>query len=460
VRYRHALDFVFALGLLSAAVLWPQAAWGDVYSGLTDEQAAMQAGAASPLPPAADPSFDSSSVAGAPNTPTATARPATWPGQPAAYPDTGCAPAPWLGGSAAGQAPPTTPVDQTSPANPPAGSSDITARQPPAAETKPCEDARILARVGPEVVLVGDVIALVVDAQLKDLDEPIPEEYRERILKMALPRAIVTKLMYIEAKREIPEENFPHIEKELRGIFYQKGIPQMMKRAKVSTVPELSKKLTDLGTSLEWQQQLFFERALGQQWMSMQVKLDEPVSPEAMLGYYREHATDYDHPARARWEELMVSFAKSPSREAAYQRLAQLGNQVKDGLPFAEAARRGSDGVTAADGGARDWTTRGSLVSEKLDAALFGLPVGAMSPIVESDVGVHIIRVAERQDAHRTPFADVQEEIRKKIQDGRGDEKVQTYVARLKDSTPVWTIYDEAVARKNTRESGDKPRRR
>ena len=67
------------------------------------------------------------------------------------------------------------------------------------------------------------------------------------------------------------------------------------------------------------------------------------------------------------------------------------------GAPFPEIARSGSDGVTASDGGARDWTTQGSLVSKKLDEALFGLPVGELSPILEDEYGLHIVRVTERE---------------------------------------------------------------
>jgi hypothetical protein len=300
------------------------------------------------------------------------------------------------------------------------------------------------------------VIALVINDKLDVLDGPIPDELREKVLQSALPKAISTKLLYVEAKRGIPEENFPKVEKEVQGYFYSKAIPDMMKRAKVSTVDELGQKLVDLGTSLQWQQQLFIERVLGQQWMSLKVKFDGPVTPSAMLAYYCEHEADYKHTARARWDELMVSFSQCPTREAAYAKIAQLGNQVMGGLPFAEAARRGSDGTTASAGGARDWTTQGSLVAEQLDAALFGrgdvkgLPVGQLSPILESENGLHIVRVVQREDAYRTPFTEVQEKIRKTIQEKRGEQEAQAYYANLKESTPVWTIYDTALAKKGS----------
>ena len=106
----------------------------------------------------------------------------------------------------------------------------------------------------------------------------------------------------------------------------------------------------------------------------------------------------------------MVRIDKYPSKAEAYAALARMGTQVVlAGRPLAEVAKAQSDGLTAGNGGQRDWTTKGSLVAEELDRALFGLPIGQLSPILESNSGFHIIRVIERQDAMRTPFADAQE---------------------------------------------------
>jgi hypothetical protein len=265
--------------------------------------------------------------------------------------------------------------------------------------------------------------------------------------------------MYLEAKRAIPEENLPHVEKQITNHFYDKVLPRMMKQAKVSSLKELKQKLAELGTSISWQEQLFVERALGEEWRRTEVQPDEAVSPEDMLRYYRDHLADYQHPAKARWEELMVSFSETPDHQAAYQRLAQLGNQVIGGVPLAEVARRGSDGTTAAEGGAHDWTTKGSLVAQQIDEALFGLPVGQLSRIVKSDFGLHIVRVVERTPLHCTPFTEVQDEIRTAIQEDRWVGQSRAYIARLTTKTPVWTVYDEPTAvAKNPQGSEDASR--
>ena len=110
--------------------------------------------------------------------------------------------------------------------------------------------------------------------------------------------------------------------------------------------------------------------------------------------------------------------------------------------PFAEIAKANSDGATAADGGRRDWTNKGSLVCEALDRNLFTLPLGQLSPIIEGPTGYHIIRVTTREEAKVRPFLEAQIDISKKMAKERSDKAERDYMAELKARTPMWTKYD------------------
>ena len=100
----------------------------------------------------------------------------------------------------------------------------------------------------------------------------------------------------------------------------------------------------------------------------------------------------------------MVRIDKYRSKTDAYAAIACMGNQVLAGKPLAQVAKAQSDGPTADQGGLRDWTGKGSLVAQQLDLALFGLPVGQLSPILESESGYHIIRVVERRECRASRF--------------------------------------------------------
>ncbi len=58
------------------------------------------------------------------------------------------------------------------------------------------------------------------------------------------------------------------------------------------------------------------------------------------------------------------------------------------------------------------------------------------------------MRVIEREDAKRAPFSDVQGEIKKSLQDGGKERRQVEYLTKLREQTPVITIFDpDFVAR-------------
>jgi len=122
-----------------------------------------------------------------------------------------------------------------------------------------------------------------------------------------------------------------------------------------------------------------------------------------------------------------------------------MGNEVLAGRPFAEVAKARSEGPTAATGGACDWAGQGSLASKVLDEALFSLPVGQLSTIIEDGETLHIVRVIEREEAGRTPFLDAQVAIRDALREERRTKALDDYLAKLRERTPVWTVFDDGA---------------
>ena len=89
-----------------------------------------------------------------------------------------------------------------------------------------------------------------------------------------------------------------------------------------------------------------------------------------------------------------------------------MGHRVWSGEPFAQVARNGSEGATAAEGGERPWTTKGALACQAMDEALFGLPLGQLSQILESPQGLLYIRVTQREGTLVKDFRDARVESR------------------------------------------------
>lgn len=331
------------------------------------------------------------------------------------------------------------------------------------ADTANLEGCQVIARFDNQIVLACEVLWKV-NLMLETHQERLPadrkikpeemEEVRRELMKREVAQMVDRKLLYGEFRRNIPPENLPRVEQSLMEPFEQREIPELMKQLKVENQRELEQELARLGSSLDDVRKSFNEKVIAGEWARSKVKINENVSPDEMLEYYQSHLAQYEYPTQARWEELAVDKSRYAHEREAYAAIAQLGNEVWQlgkqkqvkGPAFAEVARAKSDGLTAADGGIYDWTTKGALACTAIDEALFRLEVGQMSPILDSGSAYHIVRVLERREAGRKPFTDVQIEIREALKEERMRAQLEVYLTKLRHDARVWTVFTGNIA--------------
>jgi len=347
----------------------------------------------------------------------------------------------------------------TQPASPGARATGImpvppVARSPATTEARLYEGAQPLAKVGNQVILASEVMPAV-DEMLARIPQDELAQFSERQLEIQkkaliwklLQSHIETKLIYEDAQRTIEAERLTEIEKHISEHFDKEELPKRIEKAQVGSRRELDEKLRGMGTSLERVKRAYVQRSVAVQWMRQQNQPDPDVSYDDMLDYYREHLTDFETPARARWETMSVRIPRYTDGREAYAKLADMGNAVMDGASMDDVLKAQAGGELECRGGQTDWTTKGDLgVSDAIEAAVFGppgLPVGRLSQIFRDGGAWHIVRVLEREEAKRTPFEEAQVEIREKIRELRREQQVQEYLARLKEQIPVWTVLDD-----------------
>jgi len=308
------------------------------------------------------------------------------------------------------------------------------------------EAAQIVAVVGNQIILAGDLLWRVDKYLAEYQDKMSPEmikQQRQRLLPTLLPREIENKLAYVDFLRTIPADKVDEIRQRIYDEYDRSQLPGLLEEEEVRTAAELDQKLRSLGSSLSLRKRQFAEMVMAREAIRGHVNVDnEEVSHEQLLAYYRDHEADFAFAARARWEHLMVRFDEFPDRAAAKLALGEMGNQVLRGAPLEAVAKRSSHAPDANSGGLHDWTEPGALVYQQVDQALFTLPIGQLSRIIESDQGYHIVRVVERHDAGRVSFVEAQVKIKEEILDQRRQKQVEAYLARLRKETPVWTAFE------------------
>jgi len=188
--------------------------------------------------------------------------------------------------------------------------------------------AQIVARVGPEAITYNEVMAgseELVEANKERMSEAELERAMQEVLRQRLEQHVDSKLVYYDARRTIPADNFPNVEKRLSQAFEAQEIPRLMKAVHAESRTELEAKLLKSGTSIDRTRRAFVQRMLAQQWVREKINPDEEPTYDQMMAYYCEHLKDFEHPAKARWEEIMLLAAKYPSEADARAALGRLG---------------------------------------------------------------------------------------------------------------------------------------
>jgi len=150
--------------------------------------------------------------------------------------------------------------------------------------------------------------------------------------------------------------------------------------------------------------------------------------PEAEVrNHYQQNLSSYQLPERVRASHILLKTeGKSPEEtEKIKAKATELLLRVKQGADFAQLARKNSeDTVSAANGGDLGVFGRGSMVPEFENAA-FTLAVGAISDLVKTQFGFHIIKVTEKQPSRTQTFEEVESLIRPTLLQRKADQMAQ-----------------------------------
>jgi hypothetical protein len=264
------------------------------------------------------------------------------------------------------------------------------------------------------------------------------DKIRNDLIKKMLPQFVNTKLMYVGMLRVLPEgASEEKLLEQAYKQFDESALPDMLKSSGTKTNADFDAQLRAQGTSLRKLRLSWSQDQLTRYFTQQQLNVDTTVSHQEMLDAYYENIETYEIAARSKWEQIMIRFDRCSSRTDAERQIKELGNQIVYGAKLSAVAKKSSHGFRASDGGAHDFTSRGSLVLKQLDRAIFTLPIGELSDVIETKDGFHIVRVVERNELTRKPFLEAQIEIKEKIVSRRREEAFQKHIETLRSDIPV-----------------------
>ena len=250
----------------------------------------------------------------------------------------------------------------------------------------------------------------------------------EILIKTALERAIDSRLLAQEARRQGIEPNAERVDEKMTAMAERAG-------GRAAFEAELIK------TPITYSQirATVVQADLVQSLVESELGADIDVSEEDVATFYAENADLFKSPDKIHTRHILFlveADASSAQRAASREKAAAAHERAVAGEDFADLAKEVSEGPNAPRGGDLGFTARGQMV-ESFDDAVWTLEVGEISEVVESRLGYHVIKVEEIVIGPTASLEQAQPLVEDLLRQKRTRQALSILVARLREASEI-----------------------
>ena len=164
------------------------------------------------------------------------------------------------------------------------------------------------------------------------------------------------------------------------------------------------------------------------------------ASDEDVAAFYQENLEQFKTPESVEASHILLKIEEGDTDEVKAGKKVQLekikADIVAGTATFEEMATEHSACPSSARGGSLGSFGKGQMVPEFEEAA-FALEVGALSDIVETSFGYHLIKVTDHQAEGVRSLADVSEQLKDYLSGQKKNEALIAYVDTLRESAEI-----------------------
>ncbi len=222
-----------------------------------------------------------------------------------------------------------------------------------------------------------------------------------------------------------------------------KRLDEMRKEMKLESMEDLEKAAQAQGISFEDFKQNLKNQIITQQVISKEVGSRMSIGKEELQQFYDAHKSQMEQPEQVRLSELLISTEKKDAATPEAQQVAaaqakadDLLAQIRKGAAFDEAAKKNSDGPTAAQGGDLGYFKRGTLAKE-LEDKTFAMKPGEVSDVIRTKQGFVILKVTEHQQAGVPPLSQIEGRVQDAIYMQKLQPALRAYLQKLREDAYI-----------------------
>ncbi|WP_165247855.1 peptidylprolyl isomerase [Paludisphaera soli] len=305
------------------------------------------------------------------------------------------------------------------------------------------------ARIGDDVITMGELSTAVREAVRKQGGKAgqLSRQELNMVAKHVLAALIERTMLVQEAKHHLKDDD-KQIKRLLDvadKVWREEELPVLRHQNLADDDVQLRRKLSEEGRSLSAMHQNFRQEFLAHVFMQQRLSGKVAVGLPEMLAYYNKHVNDKENHRTAAivWREILVEKGRHATEAEARAKIDALRARLDKGEDFAALAAAESEGPSRvkADGGLME-TAPGSYVVAAVNQAIETLPLGAVSGVIEGPTSFHVVRVESRRSAGPASFAELQDEIRKTLENEKSGQERQALIAQIRKKTFITTIFD------------------
>ena len=294
---------------------------------------------------------------------------------------------------------------------------------PAAPKPVPAQIPDVLAHVNGEDVTKADLDRAVQALEAR-AGGPVPAEQRDQVVRGVLDQLIGYKVLVQETRARkvaVPDADVDARIGQIRGQFPSEA--------------EFTQMLTQRNLTLEQVKSDARQDMAIAKLIEDEIALKVAVKPEQVTDFYAKNPDQFKQGESVRASHILISVPKgadAATKAQARDKAEQVLKEVKGGGDFAALAKQHSaDPGSAAKGGDLGFFQQGQMVGPFNDAA-FSLAPGAISDLVETDFGFHIIKVAEKKEGRTIPLEEVRPQVEQYLERLNRQEQTETFVNGLK----------------------------
>jgi peptidyl-prolyl cis-trans isomerase C len=254
-------------------------------------------------------------------------------------------------------------------------------------------------------------------------------ELVQRLRRKALDKVISEELILQESRKLTINDLDEKVNQKLEALQKKKRV----------TGERFEEYLKEKNLTLEEARESFRARIQVEEYLKVQ-GISEPEIPEARIREaYERNSDSYFQEETIQVSHILIAVddgAEPEASEQARQKAEKIRSDVSEGKDFADMAKEHSACNSASGGGRLGYIKRGFMPAE-FDQVAFALEKDAVSEVVKTKFGYHIIKVVDKKPAGVTPYEKVRDFFRLELQEKESKKKLAAHIETLKEKARI-----------------------